>query len=88
MEIDWDEVNSIIQKWSGKWAFMKKPTEMPFEDFAKISFLIDEINSFPDNQKSVVESGALFRKHLNEKYDKLSPKSIYWLVDRFCFLNR
>ncbi|WP_156319740.1 hypothetical protein [Bacillus sp. FJAT-18017] len=81
-EIDWDEVNVIIQKSRGK------SSEMSPENFTKISFLIDEIESFPDNQKSVVESGALFRKHLNEKYDKLSPKSIYWLVDRFCFLNR
>ncbi|OCA88009.1 hypothetical protein A8F94_09285 [Bacillus sp. FJAT-27225] len=88
MEIDWEEVNLIIQEWSSKWSFMKKPNDMPLEDFEKIRFLIDEIYSFPDNQKSLLESAALFEKHLNGTYSRLSPKSINWLVDRFCFSNR
>ncbi|OCA88427.1 hypothetical protein A8F94_24520 [Bacillus sp. FJAT-27225] len=83
MAIDWEEVNLLIQEWSSK-----KPLEMSPEDAAKISFLIDEIYSFPDNQKTVVESGDLFRKYLYEKYAKLSPDSIERLVYRFCFLNR
>lgn len=88
MVIDWDEVNLIIQERSSKRSYMIIPNEMSLEDLAKISFLVAEINSFPDNQKSVVESGALFRKHLSEKYGKLSPDSIDRLVYRFCFIYR
>lgn len=88
MEIDWDEINVIIEKRSSKHSYMIQPNEMSSDDVKKIRFLIWEINSFPDNQKTVSESGELFRKHLSEKYGKLSPKNIDRLVDRFCFLNR
>ncbi|EKN69028.1 hypothetical protein P9E76_14175 [Schinkia azotoformans] len=88
MEIDWDEVNKIIEERSSENSDIVKPNEMSSEDLRKISFLIKEVNRFPDNQKTVGESGALFMKHLCEKYSKLSPESIGRLVHTFCFMNR
>ena len=87
-EIEWDEINLIIQERSSKQSYMVIPHEMDPKDLEKISFLTDEINAFPDNQKTVAESGAFFEKYLSDKYSKLSPENISKLVHRFCFLNR
>ena len=90
MEMDWNEINLIIQERSskGSWSYMIQPAEMNKEDLETIGFLIAEVGSFPDNQKTVAESAAIFRKYLSDKYWRLSPESINRLVDRFCWLNR
>ncbi|WP_434511928.1 hypothetical protein [Desulfitobacterium sp. AusDCA] len=88
MGIDWNEINLIIQERSSKGSCMVQPQEMTNEDLAEIGFLIAEVNSFPDKEKTVAESGTLFRKYLSEKYCELSPQSINRLVSRFCFINR
>ncbi len=87
-KINWDEINLIIQERSSKQSYMIIPNDMSTIDLEKIGFLISEINQFPDNQKKVSDSGALFKKYLSDKYCELSLKSIDRLVHSFCFLNK
>ncbi|GFZ93739.1 hypothetical protein GCM10008018_45160 [Paenibacillus marchantiophytorum] len=88
IEINWNEINLILQERSSKASYMVQPNEMNNEDYSKIVFLLNEIDRFPDNQKTVAESGANLNKYLSEKYRDLSTDSINRLVTRFCFVNR
>jgi len=86
--IDWDEINSIIMDRSSKQSYMVIPNEMNLKELEKIRFLLSEINRFPDSQKTVSESSAIFREYLSDKYCKLSTENVDRLVHRFCYLNK
>ena len=88
MTIDWEEINGIIRERSSRSSYMVRPNEMDSADLAKIHFLIDEVLSFPDDQKTVSDSGALLDRHLSQKYRGLDPDNISRLVHLFCYMNK
>ncbi|WP_438448712.1 hypothetical protein [Gorillibacterium sp. sgz5001074] len=86
MELDWPEINRIIEENSNGLTIRLGTTSML--GIEKIKFLLDEVDRFPDNQKTVVDSAKLLQNHLSDKYSLMSAKSIHILMQRFCFSNK